>query len=242
MIFEYTKLKIFFSEIKKLGGFQVFREWRGDKVFLLRHDVDFDLQLAHKLALIEKKEDIASTFFILLSCGSYNVMAKKNRRLLEDIDKLGHEIGLHFDPSIYKGDLDKYVEQEIYILSNIIQKEVKSISLHNPSVTGKFPIFNGYINAYDPKLFSDDNYISDSQFLFRGKNPFKFLKNIEKHMIQILLHPMHYSETGDGYDQIMVDNIIRYINDLHNNFKINSTYNKQIGDNLLRILKKSIIV
>ena len=41
-------------------------------------------------------------------------------------------------------------------------------------------------------------YLSDSRFDFRGKNPYEFIKNIDKvGFIQIFLHPLHYSENGD---------------------------------------------
>jgi hypothetical protein len=115
-----------------------------------------------------------------------------------------------------------------------------SISLHNPSIHGKFPLFNGYINAYDPKLFSNENYISDSMFLFRHKNPYEFIKNIEKGMIQILLHPMHYSENGGGYDEIFCNSFIEYMNGIHNYFKANTTYLTHVGDDFMQVLKKKL--
>jgi hypothetical protein len=238
MIFTYKQYRQFLNEINRLGRTQLFKNWKGDNVFLLRHDVDFDIGLAHKLALIEEEEHVVSTFFILTTCESYNALSKKNLILLREMIGMGHEIGLHFDPSLYDKKLETVLEKEIDILSFATRNEIKSISLHNPSIHGQYPIFNGYINAYDPKWFSDDNYISDSMFLFRGKDPYEFLKNINKNMIQILLHPMHYTETGGGYDEIFCDYFIRYINEVHNSFKINSTYLEQVGDDLIAIFKK----
>lgn len=112
--------------------------------------------------------------------------------------------------------------------------------MHNPSVHGQYPIFDGCINAYDPKLFSDKNYISDSRFSFQGKNRFKFLENINNGMIQILLHPMHYSELGSGYDRILTDTFVRYMNNVHNTFKVNATYAEQVGDDFLVAFLKSL--
>lgn len=239
MIFKYEELRHFFSEINNLGKTELFRDWNGDKVFLIRHDVDFDLKLAHNMAMIENKLGIVSTFFILTSCHSYNVLSQQNRTLLKEIINMGHEIGLHFDPTLYPENLNKYVEKEAEVLSLACGSEVKSISLHNPSVHGQFPLFKNYVNAYDPAMFSDDNYISDSCFNFRGKNPFEFIKGIKSKMIQILLHPMHYSEQGWGYDDILVDSFRLYMNQIHESFLVNATYREQVGDNFSNLLRNN---
>jgi len=85
MIFKYDELRLFFSELNKLGKSQLFKNWKGDKVFLLRYDVDFDISLAHKLAVIEKEKNVVSTFFILTTNESYIALNKKNRTLLREM-------------------------------------------------------------------------------------------------------------------------------------------------------------
>ena len=232
MIFSHKNLREFFREIHRLGRTELFKNWKGDRVFLLRHDIDFDINLAHKMAQIEAEENLVSTFFILTTCESYNVLSTKNKQLLREILGMGHEVGLHFDPTIYEKDLELAVKQECELLSFAINCEIKSISLHNPSVHGLYPMFENYVNAYDPKMFSNENYISDSRFSFRGKNPFEFIKGIDNSMIQILLHPMHYSELGSGYKEIMFSTFMRYINDVHCNFKTNNVYVEQVGEDI----------
>jgi hypothetical protein len=239
MIFKYEEFSNFLAGIKKLGKFSLFKDWQGEPVFLLRHDVDFDLHLAHRLATIEHEMGAVATYFILTSCESYNILSSKSRKLLKEIIGMGHEIGLHFDASMYLDEeQDLAVAKEAEILSFAIGQKVRSISLHNPSVTGKYPLFENYVNAYDPKLFSDENYISDSCFSFRGKDPFAFMKNIDKGMVQILLHPMHYSESGGGYDEILFNTFVRYMNDIHTAFKTNSTYMEHVGEDFMAVFKK----
>jgi hypothetical protein len=232
MIFKYDDLKLFYSKINRLGITSRFRDWAGEKVFLIRHDVDFSIDLALRMAKVENESKIVSTYFIMTSCESYNVLTEKSRKQLKEIINLGHEIGLHFDPTIYKDNLVQNVKKEVEILSFIIQEEVKSISLHNPSLHGQYPLFDFLINAYDPRLFSDSNYISDSCYDFRGKNPFEFIEGIDKSMIQVLLHPMHYSEEGDGYDKVIPRTLLDNINIVHNNFSVNKTYSSQVGESL----------
>jgi hypothetical protein len=46
-------------------------------------------------------------------------------------------------------------------------EKIESVSIYNPSVLGKYPLFEEYINAYDPRIFGEDRYISDSEQNFR---------------------------------------------------------------------------
>ena len=148
-IFRYNNLEKFYLKIKSLGETVLFKDFDGGKLFLIRHDVDFDLQLALDLALFEKEIGIKSTYFILTTCESYNVLAEKNKEILKKIISLGHEIGLHFDPTLYKNNLEDKVKKECSILSLAVGTEIKSISLHNPSVHGEYPMFHNMVNAYD---------------------------------------------------------------------------------------------
>ena len=239
MIFSYPRLRQFLRRMKELGSTELFGDWKGDNVFLLRHDVDFDLRPARDLAEIEAEEGIRSTFFVLTSCRTYNVLHKDNRKLLHEITGLGHEVGLHFDPSIYGvADLQAAADKEAEVLSLAVGKEVRSISLHNPSVHGQNPLLKGYVNAYDPSLFNDQNYISDSCYSFRNKNPFQFINHVKTQMIQILLHPIHYSLDGGGYDKVLINSLERFISDVHGDFLVNSAYRKQIGGDLVATFRR----
>ncbi len=232
-VFSYSKYVEFISHLKSQGPISTFRDWDGSNCFLLRHDVDFDISLAHRLSQIEKDQGIRSSFFILVSGDTYNPLSLTNRRLLLEMADSGFEIGLHFDPTIYPfsndGDLEKYVKNEAQLLESVVHRPVKSVSLHNPSVHGQFPIFQDFINAYDPKYFNDACYISDSRMNFGKKEPFEFVKAISRGPIQVLLHPMHYSESGHSYPNIMSEHICRYTRTIHNNFSVNSTYREQVG-------------
>ena len=239
MIFKYNELGSFFDKLKEKGKTSTFKEWNGDNVFIIRHDVDLDVKLAHNLAQIEAKKDIRSTFFFLVTSDFYNILSAENTRLVREIAQMGHEIGLHFDPTLYSDEaLNDAVIFETKILSTITRQEIKSISLHNPSLHGKFPLFEGFINAYDPKLFSNENYISDSSKNFRGKNPFDFLERIEKSMVQVLLHPMHYSQDGDNYEGVVCKSILSHANRIHNVFLENKTYIQDVKGSIEDSLKK----
>ena len=219
--------------IKSIRKITPLGDWDGSNAVILRHDVDFDIEHAYQLALIEAESDVRSTFFILTSCTTYNPLSASNRKKLYEMAKMGFEIGLHFDPTLY-GDVDEaqlkaFVDQEARIVSCITGVSVKSVSLHNPSIHGKYPLFDGYNNTYDRRIFSDASYLSDSRMDFRGKNPFTFVKKVKDCPIQILLHPVHYSEKGLAYPDIFYEHIKRYTDAIDNSFRVNSTYEAQIS-------------
>lgn len=84
-----------------------------NKAVILRHDVDFSLEKALEMAEIEKKEEVQSTYFILLSTNFYNIFSKESCDIIKKIQSLGHNIGLHFDEKKY--DITDKESMEFYI-------------------------------------------------------------------------------------------------------------------------------
>jgi hypothetical protein len=170
---------------------------------ILRHDVDFDLAAAHELSFVEELAGVRSTYLVLLSTHYYNVAAPKARQILQSLIARGFEIGLHFDPTVYVDDgptrLTAGFAAERGFLESIIGAEVRSVSLHNPTSHGLYPIFTGAINAYDPRWFGPERYVSDS--LGRWKHdPFALVSRArELGHIQVLCHPIHFAPEETTY-------------------------------------------
>ena len=101
-----NKYILFLKEFKKKGyKFKYFTEKLSrNSNLILRHDIDFDVSYALRIAKIEYKLGVKSNFFFLISSNFYNLINKKTARDIRIIKKLGHQIGLHFDPSNYKKD------------------------------------------------------------------------------------------------------------------------------------------
>ena len=243
MIFSLKDLKRFYKEINKLGQTLTFNEFNGQKCFLIRHDIDFDLEKAYKIAKIENAIGIKATYFILITTDLYNVLSHKNRNLLNKIKNLNHEIGLHFNASLYNSDYQKHAKKEAQILSSIIDKKVNSISVHDPTIHGIYPKFSSFNDAYSTKFFNSKFYLSDAKFDFRGKNPFEIINKIQENHIQISLHPIHYSKDGNknylkifnklfkkrllDFDQIALKNIKYKENSLKNGYSIHIDSNEK---------------
>ncbi|GAB6107663.1 polysaccharide deacetylase family protein [Fusibacter bizertensis] len=245
MDFQYTYscYEVLLKKMKRIGTIYSFDSINlGSNGFLLRHDVDFDLNAAYKIHQIERAENVRSTFFVLTTSDSYNLNTEKNRELLKEIASFS-EIGLHFDPTCYNTDdyetLASYVDHEAKMIEKITGIKVKSISLHNPSIHNQYPIFEGFNNAYSSTYFKSDSYISDSSKNFRNKDIFQFIENGNHQMIQVLLHPIHYSTSENIYAEYFCDMFEREIERLDDLMRHNETYNNEMNNvALLDFFKK----
>ena len=184
------------------------------RYLILRHDVDFSVDRALKLAKIEAKYGIFSTYFFLLHSDFYNIFERDSYTKIREIIKLGHKIGLHFDTIFYgvlsKEELEQKLGFEKEILSNLFDIEIEVFSLHNPN-----PDVNNYNNytldelsKIYPQYFADFignmlntygsvfrkiDYISDSNGFWRYRNIKDIIYDERIKIIQVLIHPEWYT-------------------------------------------------
>ena len=177
------------------------------KCIILRHDVDYKLQSAYRLAQIEQSigNGIRSTYFLLLTSDFYNVFSLNNVKVIERILDCEHEIGLHFDEARYPeaiGNVDMIrdkILEEADILSKVVGVPVTKCSMHRPSknilaVNLKIP---GIINTYSDTFYKEFKYISDSRCFWR--EPIEDIINKELYnRIQVLVHPFWYNKNDIG--------------------------------------------
>jgi len=199
--FTYGAFRDFLLYAKQYGRVGPLEGWENGNI-ILRHDVDIDVVSAHRLAAHEVECGIGGTYFFMVT-GLYNPNEPLNKVMIREIASWDFEIGLHFNPAIYNvADLSRSAKTEAQALSRIVGKPVLSISLHDPSTYGRYPMFEGFFNAYDPRIFGDEVYLSDSDMQFRGKDPHEFVKDKGDRTIQLLFHPGHFTPFGEGYSGI----------------------------------------
>lgn len=169
------------------------------KSVIFRHDIDNSLERALSIAKIENANGVKSTFFVLLSTDFYNIFSKRSNRILREIIKLGHDIGIHFDEKRYEiddeDDLVHYVEYEKDILGEVLDIDVKSVSMHRPS---KWILENdiqlkNIINSYSKTFLHEFKYLSDSRMHWR-EDVHAIVNSEEYDKLHILTHPFWYSE------------------------------------------------
>ena len=199
-----------------------------DKVVILRHDVDMDLQKALELARYESSLGVHSTYYILISSDFYNAFSKKNVDLINEISNLGHDIGLHFDEEKYKDSADMILEleREVDLLESFINQKINSVSMHRPSqktLDDDWIIRGGnVINSYSKVFFHDFKYVSDSRCNWR-EDIYEIVNSGKYERLHILTHPIWYNQKERSTKQILSDFIkraqtMRYIT-LDQNFR-----------------------
>ncbi|HEY0327414.1 MAG TPA: hypothetical protein VGC46_15735 [Allosphingosinicella sp.] len=172
----------------------------GEKSLILRHDVDYSIEKAVRIAELEAGLGLRSTYFILLGGPFYNVLAPKGRQALARIAALGHEIGLHFDTSAYPEDpaaARANFAAERDLLAAAAGVPVRSASQHNPS--DKDPLdLSGLVelDAYAPPLMARYRYVSDSCMRWRAETPLDLLESGVD--VYFLTHPIWWTTPGQS--------------------------------------------
>lgn len=187
----YAKLLRYFGQTYQIVPFcEIPREHV--RHLILRHDVDISPSIALKMAEFEHNMRIRSTYFFLLSGNLYNALEGRNVSALRQISRLGHEIGLHYDPNQYEHYGQNPVDilkTEIQLLESLANCKVYSISRHGPRNPISFIELKGYLNADDPTL--RDFFVHDSAGFWSVKTLSVLLKDPPERA-QLLIHPCHW--------------------------------------------------
>lgn len=192
--------------------------YKGEKVLLLRHDVDLLSSTAYKMFMIEKSLNVKSTFYFR--------WLTINSKIMNTMLKEGFEVSLHYETlATYCKQHKIFSSQEVthdvlrqclILLKNEIQTfqerfgKVKTLCSHGDRRNRVIGIPNHrllesidrkelgiYFEAYDQEIISKINvYISDSSI--NNNHNWKYGKTPEAAMgngtecICILTHPHHW--------------------------------------------------
>lgn len=191
---EYEKLILLAKEKYKFTDYKSFKNEDGS--ILWRHDVDFSMHAALKLAEIENRYGIKATYFILLHSEFYNLFEKEITDITYQIIALGHDIGLHFDTCFYNIDnveeLEKNLSFEKSILTFVFGVPINTFSFHNPfdfALSCQAPSYAGMINTYSTLFQKEVGYCSDSNGYWRHRRLKEVLANETDRSLQVLTHP-----------------------------------------------------
>jgi hypothetical protein len=194
---------------------------------ILRHDVDMSLSAAVTIGRIERELNVSAAYFILLRSEMYNPFAPESVAGLNQLLDLGHEIGLHFDASLYPDDVSKLeagVAEECRILEALCGREVRIVSFHRPSpqLLGLERDFAGRIHTYQPQFFDEIEYCSDSNGQWSHGAPFERDNVKEGKALQLLTHPIWWSTEAEisparTLDEFVVTRSLNFRSELEKN-------------------------
>jgi peptidoglycan/xylan/chitin deacetylase (PgdA/CDA1 family) len=178
--------------------FARFGDGSADRQVLWRHDIDISVNRALRLAEIEAELGVFATYFLHLRSPFYNLLNQEMQCLVRRIIALGHDIGLHFDPSRYESGLSRpALEVAIGAESELIAREFglapRAVSFHDFS-TLRAPMpedesVGGLINAYSKRLRDSYGYVSDSNGVWLYRRLRDVLETAEEERLQVLTHP-----------------------------------------------------
>lgn len=184
-----------------------------EKIVLLRHDIDVNLNYALKLAEIEKELNIKATYFLMLRSPMYNLFSRSNLKIVKKIIELGHHIGLHFDTFGLENDkIQETIDFEINTLNKLLSVTISTVSFHQPCesiLNNKIKIDK--INTYDKNDMKDIFYISDSN---ANLNILHIENLINEKKLHILIHPIwwindNFISTKENWNKAIIDNFKR---------------------------------
>ena len=182
---------------------------RSEQCVIMRHDIDYSLEQAVKLARIENEYGIKSTYFVLLTSDFYNPASSGSYRNLHEIINLGHNVGLHFDETAYSYEdfrLEYYIRKEARILSDLLDVNINAFSLHRPNqrtIETQLSI-PGLVNSYGEEFFHGFKYLSDSRR--RWREPVEEIINSREFLrLHILCHAFWYHDEEQTIQQTVTD-------------------------------------
>lgn len=180
----------------------------GPDEIVLRHDVDLSPTRAYEMAELEASLGVQSTYCFLLTTPVYNLLEVEHAKVLSEIVALGHDVALHFDTHHYwtdRPDLDDLrtrVRAECDVISQLVGSEVDVVSFHRPPSWVLGVEFDGFLNTYGPRFFSETTYVSDSSQKWRVEPPFP---DDRPEHLQLLVHPGLWGQRPQGMDDILAE-------------------------------------
>jgi hypothetical protein len=212
---EYKNIITMVSQHLPIKDFKDVLKYNLTKFCVLRHDIEFSIDRALTLARIENELDVTSTYTVQLRNNTYNALSQKNIEAVQEIKKLGHQIGLHQNPpKMSDNELIKYIQKDIETLEHYYGFSVDRFAFHrcgsNPKLLENYVKVPDKINCYAKEFFhyfSGDkptelrvHYLADSNHKWKYGHPLHIDYTIYPFRMQLLTHP--YSWTENGYENM----------------------------------------
>lgn len=171
------------------------------KDIIWRHDVEFEPDLALKMATIENELGVQATYFFQLHSPYYNIVDSHYRKVFHQIKNLGHHVGLHFDSAYWgisnENQLNDYIAIDRLYLEQNLGVEIETFSFHNttPFTHGCLEYkYGGLINVYSSYFKEKYNYCGDSLGYWRFDRLEEVLNDNTIQHLQVLTHDANWSD------------------------------------------------
>jgi hypothetical protein len=177
----------------------------GRRIYL-RHDVDYSLEMALRLAEVNAELGIQGTFCVLLRSQIYNLLSDRSLSALEKIAALGQNLGLHGSVPPALPD-DNAVESRIRADFECVRYNCAVVSAvcswHNPTAEvlerylGRSTV-GGLVNVYSESFVREIPYYSDSNMRHSVEDFMRLVGDDGAPCMQLLLHPLNWVAGGQS--------------------------------------------
>lgn len=171
------------------------------KDILWRHDVEFEPDIALKMAEMEHSLGVKTTYFFQMHSPYYNLFDSHYTVIFNKIKSLGHYVGLHFDSHYYgindNNLLDKYIELDKAYFEKVLNVKIDTFSFHNTTSFTQSCLeksYGGLINVYSSFFKEHFRYCGDSLGYWRFDVLGEVLKDPNVNHLQVLIHDANWSE------------------------------------------------
>lgn len=171
------------------------------KDVIWRHDVEFEPDIALKMAEVEHKAGVQASYFFQLHSPFYNIVEPHYCEVFHQIKDLGHCVGLHFDSAYWRitdeRQLNDYIKIDKAYLEYNMDVEIDTFSFHNTTPFTQSCLefqYGGLINSYASFFKEHYDYCGDSLGYWRFDRLEDVLKNEEVRHLQVLTHDGNWSE------------------------------------------------
>jgi hypothetical protein len=180
---------------KQNYSFHFFTDEYFKKSILLRHDLEFSIPIALKMAIIEADLGINATYFVQLHSEFYNTLEKDTINTVKEILELNHQVGLHFDSHYWSIDneaqLEKYIMIDKVTLEQYIGADIKVFSFHNNTpftLSCRRNLYGELLNVYSNYFRNNYSYNADSLGYWRFERLEERLKEAKEDSLHVLIH------------------------------------------------------
>ena len=181
-----------------VSSFQEFLENPSDKHLILRHDIDFSLSAARKMALMDHELGVTSSFFFRVHASNYNLFSAVGISLVQELLSMGHEIGLHLESGaelFQSREKWDSLDAQFFTFEKMMGLKIAGFSAHEPARLGGLEVsdqakirWNLKYHAYEERFTTEMKYLSDSSGRWREGPLTNFVNQFDR--IQVLIHPI----------------------------------------------------
>jgi hypothetical protein len=206
----------------------------------LRHDVDYSLEMALRLAEVNAELGIQGTFCVQLRSQIYNLLSDRSLSVLQRMAALGQNLGLHasFPPALPD---DGAVVSRIRADFECVQYNcplVDSVcSWHNPTpeVLERHiasPRIGGLVNTYSASFVREIPYYSDSNMRHSVEDLLRLVGEDGPARMQLLLHPLNWVAGGQSMLDVFSGTWPYIIQERERDLRTNQFYSIALPDGM----------